>query len=129
MTANHSTVVLTASTSGTSTGRTTLFPSSRLVTVYVTVPESAADDIAGQLVSERLAACVNAVPCDSTYRWEGSVHRDSEVILLVKTTSDAVERLTDRIGELHPYDVPCIEQFEEDQVLPAFADWRADSVD
>ncbi|MEF8872976.1 MAG: divalent-cation tolerance protein CutA [Haloarculaceae archaeon] len=100
-----------------------------MVTVYVTVPESAADDIADQLVSERLAACVNAVACDSTYRWEGAVHRDSEIILLVKTTSDAAERLTDRIEELHPYDVPCIEQFEEDQILPPFADWRADSVD
>lgn len=100
-----------------------------MVTVYVTAPESAADDIASRLVEERLAACVNAVDCDSTYRWEGSVHRDSEVILLVKTTSDAADRLTDRIEELHPYDVPCIEQFDEDQILPAFADWRAASVE
>ncbi len=99
-----------------------------MVTVYVTVPESAADDIASQLVEERLAACVNAVACDSIYRWEGSVYRDDEAILLVKTTSDAADRLTDRIEQLHPHDVPCIEQFEEDQILSAFADWRAENV-
>ncbi|WP_302080888.1 divalent-cation tolerance protein CutA [Salinibaculum rarum] len=100
-----------------------------MVTLYVTAPESAADDIARTIVDERLAACVNAVPCESTYRWDGAVHEDSEVILLVKTTSDAVDRLTDRLESLHPYDVPCIERFDEDDVLPAFADWRAKSVE
>jgi periplasmic divalent cation tolerance protein len=30
--------------------------------------------------------------------------------------------------ELHPHDVPCIERFEEADVLDAFADWRAESV-
>lgn len=100
-----------------------------MATVYVTAPESAADDIASTLVEERLAACVNAVSCESTYRWEGTVHEDSEVILLAKTTADAADRLVERVERLHPYDVPCIEVFEEEDVLPAFGDWRAESVD
>jgi len=99
-----------------------------MVTAFITAPEPAADDIATTLVEERLAACVNAVECSSTYRWEGVVHRDDEVILLAKTTSDAVDELTDRVERVHPYDVPCIEVFEETSALPAFTEWRAESV-
>lgn len=99
-----------------------------MATVYITAPEAAADDIAATLVEERLAACVNAVTCTSTYRWEGELHEDEEVILLAKTTDDATEQLVDRVEQLHPYDVPCIEVFEEETVLPSFAEWRADNV-
>jgi periplasmic divalent cation tolerance protein len=98
-------------------------------TVYVTVPPDAADDIARTVVEERLAACVNAVACDSTYRWDDEVHEDEETILLVKTTDDGYDALADRIRELHPHDVPCIERLEEADILPAFAEWRADCVD
>ncbi len=96
-------------------------------TAFVTAPAADADDIAHALVSERLAACVNRVDCDSVYRWEGEVHYDEEVILLAKTTDDRYDQLEARVAELHPYDVPCIERFDESDELPAFAAWRADA--
>ena len=97
-------------------------------TVYVTAPREAAGDLAGRLVEERLAACVNVVDCESTYRWEGEVHEEPESILLAKTTDEACEALIARVAELHPYDVPCIERFEESHVVGPFADWRGDVV-
>jgi periplasmic divalent cation tolerance protein len=97
-------------------------------TAYVTAPRDAAANIAKTLVEERLAACVNAVDCTSTYRWEGEVHEDAESILLVKTTDDRYEALVDRIEELHPYDVPCIERFEETGMLAEFEAWRDGAV-
>jgi len=97
-------------------------------TAYVTAPPEDATDIAERLVEERLAACVNRVPCSSVYRWEGEVHRDSEVVLLAKTTADAYDRLEARIEELHPYDVPCIERFDEADELDSFGSWRAEAV-
>lgn len=100
-----------------------------MATVYITAPETAADDIASTLVEERLAACVNAVPCSSTYRWDGAVHEDDETILLAKTTSDGADALVERVDRLHPYDVPCIEVFDEASVLDSFAQWRAESVE
>jgi len=45
-------------------------------TVYVTAPREAADNLARLLVDERLAACVNVVDCESTYRWDGEVHEE-----------------------------------------------------
>jgi periplasmic divalent cation tolerance protein len=97
-------------------------------TVYVTTPPDRAADIARTLVEERLAACVNRVDCESTYWWDGEVHDDPETILLVKTTDERYDDLRKRIEQLHPYDVPCIERFEESDVLPSFAQWRADAV-
>ena len=98
-------------------------------TVYITAPPDAADSLAETLVDKRLAACVNRLPTTSTYRWEGEIHHDDEAVLLAKTTDDAYDELVDRVRELHPYDVPCIERFDEADVLESFADWRADSVD
>jgi len=98
-------------------------------TIYITAPEEAAEEIAQTLVEERLAACVNSVACDSVYRWEGDVHNDTEEILLAKTTDERYPDLRDRVVELHPYEVPCIERFDEADIFGPFADWRTRNVD
>jgi periplasmic divalent cation tolerance protein len=43
--------------------------------------------IADALVGHRLAACVQHLPIRSTYRWQGTVENDDEILLLVKTTA------------------------------------------
>jgi periplasmic divalent cation tolerance protein len=96
-------------------------------TVYITAPREAAPALARTLVEERLAACVNRVDCASTYRWDGDVHEDEETILLAKTTAERYDDLRDRVLDEHPHDVPCIERFEEADVLPAFATWREEA--
>ena len=92
-------------------------------TVYITVPPAAAAELATTLVEERLVACVNRFDINSTYRWEGDVHADAEVALLAKTTAERYDDVEARVLELHPHDVPCIERFDEDAILPAFANW------
>jgi periplasmic divalent cation tolerance protein len=43
--------------------------------------------LADMLVGAHLAACVQILPeMESVYRWQGKIERQSEVILLVKTT-------------------------------------------
>ena len=100
-----------------------------MTTTYVTAPPEAADDIAETLVDERLAACVNRLDCESTYRWDGDVHRDPEAVLLIKTRPERYDDLVARVEALHPYDVPCIERFEEAEVLDRFAAWRDGAVE
>lgn len=68
--------------------------------------EEAADRIARAVVESRLAACVQAVPIRSTYRWEGRVERADEVLLLCKTTAAAVPALEAAIAARHPYRLP-----------------------
>lgn len=76
--------------------------------VYVTCPdESAARELADDLVQSHLAACVNAIPgVQSTYLWEGHVERDGEVLLVVKTTAAGFAALERRVRARHPYDTP-----------------------
>ncbi|XVH31354.1 divalent-cation tolerance protein CutA [Haloferacaceae archaeon DSL9] len=98
-------------------------------TAYLTAPADGAAELARTLVEERLAACVNRVPCRSTYRWEGEIHADDEVILLAKTTAAGYDDLVERVVELHPYEAPCIERFDEDDVFEPFEAWIADAVE
>jgi periplasmic divalent cation tolerance protein len=79
-----------------------------LLEVRTTFPDlDKATETGRQLVSERLAACVQLVPgVTSIYRWEGMLRHDSEVLMLLKTTSERWTELRDRLTELHPYETP-----------------------
>jgi periplasmic divalent cation tolerance protein len=79
-----------------------------LVIVLTTMPDDGrADELARTLVDERLAACVNVHgPMMSTYRWKGSVERDAERQLVIKTTRDRIAALEARLRLLHPYELP-----------------------
>jgi periplasmic divalent cation tolerance protein len=81
---------------------------SNLLLVLCTVPDrECADQIAGVLVSERLAACVNILPgIASVYQWKGNVETGEEHLLLIKTGKGAYEPLEQRIRALHPYELP-----------------------
>ena len=65
-----------------------------------------AEKLAGALVTERLAACVQLLPITSYFRWEGQVQHDDEVLLLVKTRKILYSRTEERIRSLHSYDTP-----------------------
>ena len=76
--------------------------------VLVTCPrQTVGEKLARTLVRERLAACVNLIPgLTSIYRWEGKVHRDAEVLLVIKTRRLRLTALIRRVTALHPYSVP-----------------------
>ncbi|MFO7155782.1 MAG: divalent-cation tolerance protein CutA [Pseudomonadota bacterium] len=76
--------------------------------VFVTAGSAEeAERIARALVEDKLAACVNLLaPIQSIYRWEGKVEQSEEVLLVVKTTSEAFEKLRARVIELHGYECP-----------------------
>ncbi|MGY2004272.1 divalent-cation tolerance protein CutA [Blastococcus sp. SYSU DS1024] len=78
----------------------------------VVVTAEDADWLAGftrTLVEERLAACGHHVtPIRSVYRWEGTVHDETEARVALHTRRALVPRVVARTRELHPYDVPCV---------------------
>jgi periplasmic divalent cation tolerance protein len=85
-----------------------------------------ADRIALALVEERLAACVNRIGAvTSTYRWKGTVHRDDEVLLLIKTTHERFDALRERIVFLHPYELPEVIAVDIALGLPPYLEWIA----
>lgn len=80
--------------------------------------------IAQTLVGERLAACVQAVPgMLSTYRWQGAVRTDAEVLLLIKTTRERLQALKARLPDLHPYETPELLAVEAIDGLAPYIAW------
>jgi len=82
---------------------------SDLILVLVTAPDQdSAELLAKTLVEKKLAACVNLYPgLKSIYRWDGDVHEDKEMLLMIKTQATLFEdQLIPLVQELHPYDTP-----------------------
>ncbi len=79
-----------------------------LIVVNVTAPNLAtAERLARAVVEESLAACCTLVPAvRSIYRWQGTVHDDIEVLLVIKTRAALLDALTARVRALHPYTLP-----------------------
>ncbi|MGH7606592.1 MAG: divalent-cation tolerance protein CutA [Gemmatimonadales bacterium] len=83
-------------------------PAREVQVVLITAPSAdVAETLVRTLVHERLAACGNVVAgVTSIYRWRDTVHTESEVLAILKTTAECVPALLSRAPELHPYDVP-----------------------
>ena len=78
---------------------------------FCTCPDAdSAGRIAETLVAERLAACVNVLPG----------------LLLIKTQTRLLQRLQERLLQLHPYELPELVAVETDLGLPEYLRWIAD---
>ncbi len=93
--------------------------------VYVTTANIAEAKMIGkELVSERLAACVNIIDgMESIYRWEGKICDGVETILIAKSTSACVTELIEKVKALHSYTCPCIVALPIAAGNPGFLDW------
>ena len=99
-----------------------------LVVFVTTSNKDEAARLADALVSERLAACVNIVPeIESIYRWEGKVTRDSEVLLIIKTTAERYAELERRVKALHSYSEPEVIALKIEQGSEQYLKWLRDS--
>jgi periplasmic divalent cation tolerance protein len=96
-----------------------------ILVVLSTVPsESVGRDIARNLLTGGLAACVNIVPgVVSIYEWDGRMEESSEAILVIKTTTDKVDALIGSMAKLHPYDVPEIIALPVQNGYKPYIDW------
>ena len=76
--------------------------------VLVTAPDLlTARKIAKAALQKRTAACVNLVPgIESHYWWRKRITSDSEVLLILKTTTAKLAALEKLILASHPYDTP-----------------------
>jgi periplasmic divalent cation tolerance protein len=102
----------------------------RHVLVLVTTPDRAtARKIAGAVLSERLAACVNIVPgVESHYWWRGKLERGKELLLLIKTTRARLAALAKLVKSRHPYDTPEIVVLGLEAGSVRYLDWLDASV-
>ena len=99
----------------------------KLNLVYMTAGSvEEARNIGKELVSRRLAACVNIIDhMNSFYWWEGALQDDREVVIIAKTREDLVPVLTERVKSLHSYECPCVVSLPILDGNPAFLEWIA----
>jgi len=79
------------------------------IVILVTCSSRAeAKRIAAALVAKRLAACGNIVnaPVTSIYRWKGKVQKAREVLLILKSTRRAFDKLAREVRHMHSCEVP-----------------------
>ncbi|MBV9550650.1 MAG: divalent-cation tolerance protein CutA [Alphaproteobacteria bacterium] len=83
--------------------------------------------LAKKLVEEKLAACVQLVPIESFYRWEGKVQNEGEVLLLIKTRTALFDTAMATIKAAHPYTVPEIVGWPFSAGFPPYLNWIDDA--
>lgn len=66
-----------------------------------------AEAIAGRLIEDGAAACVNIVDkITSVYQWKGKTEKTSETLLIIKTRAALIDRVKGTIAGLSAYDCP-----------------------
>ncbi len=98
---------------------------SSAIAVFITAPTKAeADQIAEMLIDTKLAACVQILPeIESVYRWQDAVERQTEVLLIAKTTSECFSQLETQVRAIHSYDTPEIVGLPLTSGSPAYLEW------
>lgn len=101
-----------------------------MLIVLTTVPNIVeAESLARKIVEAKLAACVQILPkMTSVYFWEGSVQKESEHLLLIKTLSEKYDELEAFIRANHSYSVPEIVAVNADRVSETYLKWLTDYI-
>src|SRR5690349_8636871 len=88
-----------------------------------------ASRIAESLVGEQLAACVSQIPgVESVYFWDGRLQIDQDILLMIKTTFDALPALEARVKALHPYELPELVAIRSAGGSEAYLNWVRSAV-
>lgn len=90
----------------------------------VTKDKKEAHLIARNLVDHSFVACANIVESiSSVYRWKGEVVEDQEALLILKTKKANIEKVTDKIKQLHSYVCPAIITLPVEGGFPPYLQW------
>jgi len=82
-------------------------PENAVVILVTTSSDDEGHRIAGALLEQRKAACVNIVPgVSSFFWWQGKIESAQEGLLIVKTKASLVNEVVSLVKSLHSYQVP-----------------------
>jgi periplasmic divalent cation tolerance protein len=101
-----------------------------IVVTTTTSRKDEAETLAAELVSRRLAACVQIVgPITSAFHWQGKVEHSEEWLCQIKSRRDKYAELEAVLKQLHPYDVPEIIATPAVLASETYARWLNEELD
>ncbi|MDA0148489.1 divalent-cation tolerance protein CutA [Vibrio sp. LaRot3] len=80
------------------------------ITLTTTNSEENKQALIEQILNQQLAACIQTMPIESHYVWQGKVCNDKEWLLVIKTTQKNYQALEQVIVAHHSYEVPQVIQ-------------------
>jgi len=103
--------------------------SSYIVAFMTAANREEAVKIVKSLLKERLIACANILgPVSSLFWWEGKIDEASEFLVFMKSHKNLFEKLSERIIEIHSYEVPEIIALPIIKGSPTYLKWLSDSL-
>ena len=85
-------------------------------------PEQA-ELIIHDLLSKKLAACIQTQNIKSFYTWKGKIEVGEEILLLIKSKFNLYDEIQDSIRSKHPYETPEIIQLPISNGLKDYFSW------
>ncbi|WP_419247203.1 divalent-cation tolerance protein CutA [Wolbachia endosymbiont of Rhagoletis indifferens] len=102
-----------------------------LVLVYTTFSNfKEAKTVSEELLNEKLIVCVNIFPeVNSLYLWEGKISNSCEVVAIMKSKNDQVDKIVEKIEAMHSYDQPAIAVMSIEKANKSFTNWANSVID
>lgn len=102
-------------------------PQTSPILIISTAPDAlVAENLAKQLVENKLAACVNLLPkIKSIYSWQNNIESSEEVLMTIKTSKKHFSAIERFLEQEHPYEVPEIISCNIEQISKPYGDWLA----
>ena len=82
-----------------------------------------------EVLTTRLAACVQSVPIGSRYWWKGAIESSEETLFIFKTVPKRVGALFRLLAARHPYEVPEILELDVPRVNDPYLAYLAGTID
>ena len=91
--------------------------------IYITYPNiEEAKKIVHHLLDKKLISCANFFPVENCYWWKGKIVDSTEVVSIIKTKEQNLERIKSEVKKLHTYEIPCIIKLDA-EANKEFEDW------
>ncbi|WP_341820813.1 divalent-cation tolerance protein CutA [Wolbachia endosymbiont (group A) of Myopa testacea] len=102
-----------------------------LVLIYTTFSNlNEAKTISEELLNEKLIVCVNIFPeVNSLYLWEGKISNSCEVVAIMKSKNDQIDKIVEKIEAMHSYDQPAIAVMSIEKANKSFTNWANSVID
>lgn len=102
-----------------------------LVLIYTTFSSlKEAKTVSEELLNEKLIVCVNIFPeVNSLYLWEGKISNSCEVVAIMKSKNDQVDKIVEKIEAMHSYDQPAIAVVSIEKANKSFTNWANSVID